>query len=46
MGSYQKVKINEIGLWTVEVELKLDYLIKEIPPDIKLNKFMNALCQR
>ena len=22
VGSYQKVKINEIGLWTVEVELK------------------------
>ena len=27
----------------MEVELKMDYLIKEIPPDIKLNKFWNAL---
>ena len=46
VGSYQKVKINEIGLWTVEVELKLDYLIKEIPPDIKSNKFWNALATK
>ena len=37
VGSYQKVKINEIGLWTVEAELKMDYLIKEIPPDIKFS---------
>ena len=44
--SYQKVKINERGLWTVEVELTLDYLIKEIPPDIKLNNSMDLLTQK
>ena len=38
VGSYQKVKINEVGFWTVEAELKMDYLIKEIPPDIKFQK--------
>ena len=30
----------------MEVELKLDYLIKEIPPDIKLNKFMDTLVNK
>ena len=33
VGSYQKVKINEIGFWIVEAELKIDFLIKEIPTD-------------
>ena len=41
VGSYQKVKINEIGLWTEEAELKLDYLAKEVPPDIQFS--MNLL---
>ena len=41
VGSYKKVKINEIRLWTEEADLKLDYFAKEIPPDIKFS--MNLL---
>ena len=46
MGSYQKVKIIEIGLWTVEAELKKDYLIKGIPPDIKFSMDLLATKMR
>ena len=35
IGSYKKVKMNYVReVWTPEVELKLNYLVKEVPPDI------------
>ena len=37
IGSYRKVKMNALGLWTPEADLKFDYLAKEIPPDIKFS---------
>ena len=36
IGSYKKVKMNGMKLWSPEVELKLDYLSREVPPDIQL----------
>ena len=43
--SDEKVKLNESKI-TLEVELKLDYLIEEIPPDINIHKFMNTLANK
>ena len=35
IGSYKKVKMNYVReVWTPEVELKLNYLVKEVPPDV------------
>ena len=37
VGSYQKVKINKYRMWSPEADLKIEYLAKEIPLDIKFS---------